>query len=89
MDVFTEIKGNGEGRRRAFMVFDDFKRACLKYKPECIMDRVQNLPGDRGQNDSIIDDIVLEFYINIVENFYGVVDEDLTGGLGSAEKQIE
>ena len=35
MDVFSDIK-SARGKHRAYINFDDFKDACIKYKPACL-----------------------------------------------------
>ena len=49
------------------------------------MEAIESLPGARSQDSDTVTNVILEFYINIVEAFYGVIDEDLTGGLGSTD----
>jgi hypothetical protein len=33
--VFNEIKGV-EGKHRAYINYEDFKRACIRFKPTCL-----------------------------------------------------
>lgn len=40
MEVFNRIKGDG-GSQRAYIIYEDFKRACLMHEPFCLKQAIQ------------------------------------------------
>ena len=51
-NVFSEIKGP-QGKNRAFINFSDFEKACLKYKPACLKQIIQE-SEESGNRDELI-----------------------------------
>ena len=35
LDVFSELKSD---KNKSYIVLDDFQQACLRYKPQCLKD---------------------------------------------------
>lgn len=98
-DVYNDLKGI-EGRNRAYVVFDDFKRACLKYQPACLQPMIQ-ASADQGTDQDLLIEIE-EHFRNIVESCSPILentaddqsspkfkaaggeDDDLLGDLGNS-----
>lgn len=97
-DVFNDLKGI-EGRNRAYVIFEDFKRACLKYQPACLQPLIQ-ASKDQGSEQDLLAEIE-EHFRNIVESCSPILengnddqasprfkpasgdDDDLLGDLGN------
>ena len=71
-DVFDEIKGR-DGRNRAYINFDDFKRACVEYKPECLKEMIEESLA-KGTLDELASEIE-EHFRNICESCSPTVDQ--------------
>lgn len=76
-EVFKEIKGI-DGAFRDYINFEDFKTACMRHKPACLLNNLDS-------------DTIEEHFRNICEscnpvfdNDGAAVEEDLAGDLGNA-----
>lgn len=65
MDVFSDIK-SARGKHRAYINFDDFKDACIKYKPACLKQLILETEAN-GKSEELNSEIE-EHFRNICES---------------------
>ena len=93
-EVFSDIK-SAQGKHRAYINFEDFKSACLKYKPACMQQMI--LESESSGNQEKLNAEIEEHFRNICESQSPEVEnvsnspkfgnaheeEDLLGDLGN------
>ena len=100
-DVFNDIKGT-EGRQRAFVIFDDFKKACIKYELPCLQPQIQQ--SKQTGDDSELTQEIEDHFRNICEScspvfdnvegqgnspkFAGGENEDMLDDLGNTDEGV-
>ena len=67
--VFNEIKGPED---RNYINFQDFKRACLKYQPNCLKKMIQEL----GVNSPSLSVEIEEHFRNVCESVASTVEQE-------------
>ena len=67
--VFNEIKGAEVNRN--YITFDDFKRACLQYRPTCLKHMILN--SSDTANDTELNELIENHFANIWESCAPVV----------------
>ena len=72
-NVFNEIKGP-QGKNRAFINFSDFEKACIKYKPACLKQIIQDCE-ESGKREELTSEIE-EHFRNICESCSPSVEND-------------
>ena len=72
--VFNEIKGADASRN--FITFDDFKRACLQYRPTCLKNMILNSMD--VENDQDLIELIENHFANICESCAPVVPDQET-----------
>jgi len=72
-DVFNDIKGT-EGRHRAYINYDDFKRACLSVQPPCLEQMIHESVYRGSAAD--LNEQIEEHFRNICESCSPVFDKN-------------